>query len=410
LLKYYDIALNWLELNPPMLKIVQVLLVIILAYFSFIITRRIILKVIRSLVKRSKNNWDDILLENHVFDRLAHLVPALLIKYFAFLLPDAEKLIGRLDIIYVTFVLVLVSTAFLNALVEIYNNYDSSKNRPIKGYIQTVKIVIVIVGFLISISILLDRSPFVILSGVGAMTAVILLIFRDTILSLVASIQLTYNDMIRIGDWITMPKYNADGDVIDIALHTVKVQNWDKTIVNIPTYKLIDESFQNWRGMYEAGGRRIARAVKLDMGSVKFLDEQLLEKLKKVDLLKSYLAKMENEVREYNEKFQPDLSVKVNGSRLTNLGTLRAYIHSYLINHPKIHQGHSIMVRQLPPSENGLPLQIYAFANDLVWENYEVIQADIFDHIIAIIPEFELKIFQSPSGADFKEIGKSAAK
>lgn len=410
MLKYYNIALNWLELNPPMLKIVQVLLVIILAYFSFIITRRIILKVIRSLVKRSKNNWDDILLENHVFDRLAHLVPALLIKYFAFLLPDAEKLIGRLDIIYVTFVLVLVFTAFLNALVEIYNSYDSSKNRPIKGYIQTVKIVIVIVGFLISISILLDRSPFVILSGVGAMTAVILLIFRDTILSLVASIQLTYNDMIRIGDWITMPKYNADGDVIDIALHTVKVQNWDKTIVNIPTYKLIDESFQNWRGMYEAGGRRIARAIKLDMGSVKFLDDQLLEKLKKVDLLKSYLAKMENEVREYNEKFQPDLSVKVNGSRLTNLGTLRAYIHSYLINHPKIHQGHSIMVRQLPPSESGLPLQIYAFANDLVWENYEVIQADIFDHIIAIIPEFELKIFQSPSGADFKEIGKSAAK
>lgn len=410
MLKYYDIALNWLELNPPMLKIVQVLLVIILAYLSFIITRRIILKVIRSLVKRSKNNWDDILLENHVFDRLAHLVPALLIKYFAFLLPDAEKLIGRLDIIYVTFVLVLVFTAFLNALVEIYNSYDSSKNRPIKGYIQTIKIVIVIVGFLISISILLDRSPFVILSGVGAMTAVILLIFRDTILSLVASIQLTYNDMIRIGDWITMPKYNADGDVIDIALHTVKVQNWDKTIVNIPTYKLIDESFQNWRGMYEAGGRRIARAIKLDMGSVKFLDDQLLEKLKKVDLLKSYLAKMENEVREYNEKFQPDLSVKVNGSRLTNLGTLRAYIHSYLINHPKIHQGHSIMVRQLPPSESGLPLQIYAFANDLVWENYEVIQADIFDHIIAITPEFELKIFQSPSGADFKEIGKSAAK
>lgn len=194
--------------------------------------------------------------------------------------------------------------------------------------------------------------------------------------------------------------------MVDIALHTVKVQNWDKTIVNIPTYKLIDESFQNWRGMYEAGGRRIARAIKIDMGSVKFLDENLLNKLKKVDLLKSYLTKMENEVREYNEKFQSDLSVTINGSRLTNLGTLRAYIHNYLINHPKIHQGHSIMVRQLPPSESGLPLQIYAFANDLVWENYEVIQADIFDHIIAIIPEFELKIFQSPSGADFKELGK----
>ncbi|NMA65612.1 MAG: mechanosensitive ion channel, partial [Clostridiaceae bacterium] len=266
---------------------------------------------------------------------------------------------------------------------------------------QVVKIFISIMAAVIIISILTERSPWLLLSGIGAATAVLMLIFQNSILGLVASIQLTTNNMVQIGDWIEMPTHGADGDVIDISLHTVKVQNWDKTIITIPTHKLISESFKNWRGMREAGGRRIKRSIYIDMTSVKFCDEEMLERFKKIQYIKEYIQKKESEIENYNKSQNVDLSSIVNGRRLTNLGTFRAYIANYLKNHPGLNKNMTQMVRQLQPTEYGLPLEIYAFTDETAWVKYEAIQSDIFDHILAIVPEFDLKIYQRPAGHDF---------
>nr|WP_298899391.1 mechanosensitive ion channel family protein [uncultured Altererythrobacter sp.] len=302
-------------------------------------------------------------------------------------------------------IVVSVAMAIVLALAygnELYERLPRSKNRPIKGFIQVLKILVLCGAAIIMISVLIDESPVLLLSGLGAVTAVLLLVFKDTILSLVASVQLTTNDMLRVGDWIEMPSMQADGDVIDISLHTVKVQNFDKTITTIPTHKLVSDAYRNWRGMSEAGGRRIKRALTIDQNSVRFLNDEEVGDLARFRVLRGYLEAKKQEIADWNESELAGEDA-VNARRITNIGTLRAYIIGYLRSHPKINdQGFTLLVRQLPPSPEGLPIEIYCFTDTTNWNEYEGIQADIFDHLLAILPEFDLKIFQEPSGADFQ--------
>jgi miniconductance mechanosensitive channel len=301
-------------------------------------------------------------------------------------------------------VILLTGGTLLTGFGDIYTSLDISRGRPIKGYVQVFKLIIYLIGGIIIVSIFLGRSPLVLLSGFGAVTAIVLLIFRDTILSFVASLQITSNDLVRIGDWIEMPKYGANGDVVDIALHTVQVQNWDKTITVIPTHKLIDETFKNWRGMMKSGGRRIKRAIFIDLNSIKFCDEQLVERFKEYQLISDYVKQKQAELEQYNREHQVNTNVLVNGRRMTNIGTFRTYIDAYLRNNSKIHQDMTFMIRQLAPGPNGLPIEIYVFTKDTVWAHYEAIQADIFDHIFAVVSQFELKVFQNPTGRDFGKL------
>lgn len=287
---------------------------------------------------------------------------------------------------------------------EVYERRPQSKNRPIKGYLQVVKIIVLCGAAIILISILINESPLLLLSGLGAITAVLLLVFKDTILSLVASVQLTTNDMLRVGDWIEMPGMNADGDVIDISLHTVKVQNFDKTITTIPTHRLVSDSFRNWRGMSEAGGRRIKRSLQIDQNSVRFLSDEEVLDLKKFNILKPYLANRRDELAEWNQSELGQDDAPVNARRMTNIGTLRAYIAAYIKWHPRISENFTLLVRQLPPGAQGLPIEIYCFTDTTDWNTYEGIQSDIFDHLIAIVPEFHLRLFQEPSGSDYVKL------
>ena len=304
-------------------------------------------------------------------------------------------------------IVVSIAMGIVRALTyinEVYERRPQSRNRPIKGYLQVVKIVVLCGAAIILISLLINESPLLLLSGLGAITAVLLLVFKDTILSLVASVQLTTNDMLRVGDWIEMPGMNADGDVIDISLHTVKVQNFDKTITTIPTHRLVSDSFRNWRGMSEAGGRRIKRSLLIDQNSVRFLSDDEVVYLKKFNLLKDYLANAREELAKWNETELAKDDAPVNARRLTNIGTLRAYIAAYIKWHPQISENFTLLVRQLPPGPQGLPIEIYCFTDTTDWNTYEGIQSDIFDHLIAIVPEFRLSLFQEPSGSDYAKL------
>jgi miniconductance mechanosensitive channel len=388
--------------------IIVATIIVVLALIADFLTRRILVQTIKRIVARTKVTWDDILIKRKVFTRFAHLVPALIIYYSAgFILVDypvMENLVIGLTKIYMILISLLIIDNIINALHEIYHTFPVSKNRPIKGYVQVVKIFIYFVAVILILSIILGKSPKGLLTGLSAMAAVLLLVFKDTILGLVASIQLSSNKMVQPGDWIEMPKYGADGTVFEITLNTVKVQNWDKTIVTIPTYSLVSDSFTNWRGMEESGGRRIKRSINIDMKSVKFCDEEMLKKFSRISVLKDYIATRKKEIEEYNKLHNIDDSVKVNGRRMTNLGTFRKYVEQYLRNHPKIHQELTFLVRHLQPTEKGIPIEIYVFSNDQAWANYEAIQADIFDHILAVIPEFDLRVFQNPTGDDFQKL------
>lgn len=385
-----------------------IIIILIVAWVADFVTRKIILQVLKKMAKRTKSTWDDILLEKKVFNRLAHIVPAIIIYYtIPFVLADFEILLSVILIgikIYLVLMVLLSIDGVINSFYQIYNTLEVSKTRPIKGYVQVIKIIIYFVAIIFIISIVRQKPPDKILAGLGAMAAVLMLVFKDTILGFVASIQLSANDMVRPGDWISMPSHGADGDVIDITLNTVKIQNFDKTISTIPTYALVSESFSNWRGMQESGGRRIKRHILLDMKSVKFCDDKMIQKFKKINRLKDYIALKEKELEDFNKESGIDNTVLVNGRRMTNIGTFRKYLEEYLKNHPKIHLGMTLLVRQLQPTEKGVPIEIYVFTNDNAWANYESIQADIFDHILAVIPEFELSVFQNPTGEDFKKL------
>jgi miniconductance mechanosensitive channel len=388
--------------------VIVAVIILAVAILADIITSKIILSGIRRLVSKTKTQLDDILIERRVFNKVAHIVPGLLIYYtvgFVFSdYPVFGDIIGRLALIYIIIVLLLAIDSFINALHQIYLTMPVSEGRPIKGYVQVVKIIIYFIGIILIISSLMKESPGKLLTGLGAMAAVLMLVFKDTILGFVASIQLSANKMVKPGDWIEMPSHNADGTVIDISLNTVKVQNWDKTIATVPTYALVSESFRNWKGMEESGGRRIKRSINIDMNSVRFVDDEMAERFKKIQVLKDYVLNKEAEILKYNEENKIDGSILVNGRRMTNLGTFRKYVEEYLHRHPKIHNDMTFLVRQLQPDERGLPIEIYVFSNDQEWANYEAIQADIFDHILAVIPQFGLRVFQSPSGRDFQKL------
>ena len=388
---------------------VSLIVLFLVAYLVHWLTRLILAKVVHQFVEKTKNPWDDFLLQRKVFSALAHLSSALII-YYTYQFSGNEfitnVLYGIMQIYFVS-IFTLFAVRLANAGNDIYQTTPYAINRPIKGYIQLLQILFICIAIIFIISILIDKSPLFLIGGLGAVAAVLLLVFKDTILSLVASIQLSANKMLKPGDWIAMPSHNADGTVIDISLNTVKVQNWDKTITTIPTYALVSESFNNWIGMEQSGGRRIKRSVNLDMRSVRFCDKALLEKLSHFHLLKDYLQERENEITDHNKKLNVQEGDVFNGRRQTNLGIFRRYLENYLRQHPMVHQEMTFLVRHLQPSEKGLPLEFYVFSKDQEWAKYESIQADIMDHVLAILPEFGLRVFQNPSGNDISEfLGK----
>ena len=403
----FSSAFQWIAESQLVTQIAGLLVVGLVAYLADKITKRILLATVARIVRRTTFTWDDVLQKNKVFGRIAHIAPALAIYYGIQMVPDIggafSTLIRQAALATMVLVAIISVGAFLNAVHEIYATSRLAGGRPIKGYVQVAKILVYVLGAIITIATLTGQSPLLFLSGIGAMTAVLLLVFRDTILSFVASLQIASNDMVRVGDWIEMPKFGADGDVVDIALHTVKVQNWDKTITTIPTHRLISDSFKNWRAMGEAGGRRIKRALNLDMNSIRFLDDADIERFEKFVLLKDYIADKRQELEAYNNQvMEGDDSLVANARKLTNIGTFRMYVVQYLRSNPKIHDKMTFLIRQLSPSGDGLPLEIYVFSNDVDWIAYEGIQSDIFDHLLAIVPEFGLRVFQQPTGRDFQ--------
>ena len=414
--------------NPPSSwdQVIGVAVLLATAIISYFLMRAIILPLISRWVAESKNKIDDMLLDPQLLHRICLLAPFtviyLLVSGTAYV-PEAlsgylpavfrsndlgstwwaplEKINEALIVLLVT----LAVSAAINAFNSVYQTFEISKQRPLKGYLQIVKLLAFAFGAVIIIAILTGQSVGYFVTGLGAMTAVLLLVFKDTILSLVASIQLTQNDMVRVGDWIEIPGAGVDGDVIDVALHTVKVQNWDKTIATVPTAQLIQKSFRNWRGMSESGGRRIKRSLSIDMSTIRFLEEDEIERFSRFSPLKQYMESKRDELDSHNKENDPGPDLTWDPRRLTNIGTLRAYIIQHLRGNKRLHQeGMTLLVRQLQPGSQGLPIEIYCFANDTAWANYEDIQADIFDHLLSKLPEFGLKVFQEPSSSDFKSL------
>lgn len=406
-------VLSWLSVldQYPALETLAALLVLVLiAGLANWLVKHILVRGFYNLLSRfSRTQVQDF----GIVKRLSHIVPALIISSSIGVIPNLPE--GAITVVKNVcggFIILTIALA-LGATLEIVNVlYLRRKNaylKPIKGYLQIIKIVIYAIATILIVATLIDRSPLILLSGLGAMAAVLMLIFQDTLLSLVASVQISSGDMIRLGDWVEMPQLNADGDVIDIALHTVKIQNFDKTITTIPTKRFISDSFRNWRGMQESGGRRIKRSLFIDQHSIHFLTADELEHLKRFNLMKGYFDDKINELNRWNtEHVQSSSGDTLDSRRLTNIGTFRAYMEKYIRNHPGIHQtGMSLMVRQLSPTPEGLPIEIYCFTKTVAWAEYEGIQSDIFDHLLAIAPEFNLRVYQSPSGHDMRALGAS---
>ncbi|WP_339225575.1 mechanosensitive ion channel family protein [Paenibacillus sp. FSL H8-0332] len=381
-------------------NIIMVLCIALLSIVANLVAKKIVLKIIIHIINNNRYTWDNFFLEKKVFHKLSHLAPAFIIYYAAPIFPLYQSFIVKFALAYMIIVTITVFNALLDAIDAIYRTYEVSKLRPIRGYIQVAKIILYIIGAIVVISNLMGQNPLILLSGLGALSAVLMLVFKDSILGLVAGIQLSSNDMVRVGDWIEMPKYNADGNVIDITLNTVKVMNFDKTITMIPSYALISDSFKNWRGMEASGGRRIKRSVCIDTSSICFCTKEMIEEFQKVHYLSDYVLTRLDEINTYNIEHHINRESKVNGRQLTNIGVFREYVQEYLRNHPKIHKDMTLIVRQLAPGDSGLPLEIYAFSNETTWGVYESVQSDIFDHIFAIIPLFGLRVFQNPTGQD----------
>jgi len=386
-------------------RAIAFLAMILLAVLVNWITKRVILRIVGAITRRTRFVWDDELMKAGVFTRLSHLAPALVIDALGAAVvgeknPEALAVLDSATTLYLIFISLIVLSATLTAIQNIVGRTERGAEIPLKGFSQGIMLVASLVGGIFALATLMGKSPVYFLSGIGALTAIIILIFKDAILGFVAGIQISVNQMVRVGDWIEMPRHGADGFVTDVSLTTVKVSNWDKTITTLPTYTLISESFKNWRGMFDSGGRRIKRSLFIDMRTVRFADEEMLARWQKMRLLRPYLAEKLAEIAEENKTLGEDLGVLGNGRRLTNLGTFRAYCIAYLRAHPRIHQDMTFLVRQLQPTGEGVPLEIYVFTNDTRWVVYEGIQADIFDHLLAVIGQFDLRVFQSPSGYD----------
>ena len=384
-----------------------ILLVLLLSWVAHRVSQGPINRSIEKFAHYTIQQWDDILVEKHIVKRILYFIPLILLYVLSSpiltgtsLLPLSQTLISFLFLIAGMMFL----DAMLNALLAIYGKSAIAKEISITPFVQVLKLGLYFVTGILLLSLLLQKTPLYFLSGLGALTAVLMFVFKDVLMGFVAGIQLIANKMVAPKDWIEMPKYGADGDVIEITLTTVKVQNFDNTITTIPTYALINESFKNWRNMNLSGGRRIKRYVNIDLGSIKFCSSEMLERFKRIQLISQYIQNRQEEILVYNKKHQVDESTLVNGRRLTNIGVFRSYVEAYLRQHPMIHKDMTFLIRQLSPSENGLPIEIYVFCKDTNWTAYEAIQADIFDHILAVVPEFDLRVFQEPSGSDFQKI------
>lgn len=370
--------------------------------------QRWLIRGVAHVAERTTTLWDDALIEQKVFARLAHLVPAAFAQLTLPLIPHLEPAlvtVGRnVATAYMVLTAALACSGALSAVHVMHNSGDTNASlRPIKGYLQLAKMAVFLVSAVLIVSILIERSPLLLLSGLGAMTAVLLLVFKDTLLSLVASVQIASNDIVRVGDWIEMPDLKADGDVIDIALHTVKVQNWDKTITTIPTQRLITDSFRNWRGMSEGGARRVKRSLLIDQSSIRFLEAEDIERLLGLDLLKPYLERKLEELKQHNAEHNAHDERLPNGRRLTNIGTYRAYAQAYIENHPDIHPQRTRLVRALDPAPSGIPIEIYCFTRSIVWLEHERVRGDLFDHLMAILPLFDLRLYQNAAGHDLRQ-------
>ena len=389
------------------------LIIILLALAVDYICRYILLGAFKKFAKKTTNQLDDLIIEKKIINKGMHIIPSILIFTMlpiAYPSPADKEilvLLQKLCQIYIITVSLLFINSLLNLGVELFHRNDKFKDKPLKGFVQIVQVILFSVGVILLISILINESPSTIFTGIGASAAILMLVFKDTILGFVAGIQLSANDMLRVDDWISMPKYGADGTVIEITLNTVKVKNFDNTISTIPPYALISESFQNWRGMRESPGRRIKRSINLDMNSVKFCTPEMLEKYRKISLLAGYIDDTENKLQTYNQTNQIDNTILVNGRRQTNLGVFRAYLQRYLESLPEVNKEMICMVRHLQPTEKGIPMELYFFSSIKDWVIYETIQADVFDHVLAVIPEFDLQIFQELSGSDVRMFVKT---
>ncbi len=390
----------------PLSYLSVLLAIVLVSVLGRLIVKFLLVRIFTKVARRTKYVWDDIFLKHRMFHRTANIVVPIAISLLGSGLPSQTQLVSKAAGVAGILVFLLLFDSFLDSIDEIYRLYEVSKTRPIRALLQVVKVLVYILGGIAAIAVLIGESPLVLLGGIGAMTAVTSLIFKDAILGFVAGIQLTANDMIRIGDWIEMPKYSADGTVIDLSMTTVKVENFDKTITSIPAYTLVSDAFINWRGMENSGGRRIKRAIYIDAADVRLCDDAMIERFRGMALLRQYIDEKLKEIEAYNKEHAFNMSEPVNGRRITNIGTFRAYIVQYLKQHPGIHKDMIVMVRQLSPDDRGLPLEIYAFTNTIKWVEYEGIQSDIFDHLYSVASEFGLQIYQKPSGSDLRALGK----
>lgn len=403
-----DRAYEFTSQYPALESIGAICILLLVAYLANFIVKRILLRAIDHLLSRTPFGRDREIRAQNVIRRLANIVPAIVISSGISLVPHlpiaAATVVKNVANAFVILTIAMAIAAALDIGEAIYRRRPKSDLKPIKGYVQILKIGIYAIATILMIATLIDRSPLILLSGLGAMAAVLILVFQDTLLSLVAGVQISSTDMVRVGDWIEMPALNADGDVTEISLYTVRVQNWDKTISNIPIRKLVTESFKNWRGMSESGGRRIKRSIHLDQASIRFLTAGEIENLHKFRYLEDYLQRKENDLKKWNAELGGWAQTPANMRRLTNVGTFRAYVDAYLRNHPQIHQHMTRIVRQLQPGREGLPIEIYCFTTTTAWNDYESIQSDMFDHLLALLPEFDLKVFQDPMGSDLRQL------
>ena len=403
LLKKLPIELSNISLIA---QIIAIALVILAAVFTLIVAKFLLARFINKLISKTSSRVDDVLVRRNLFNRIALFAPVIVIYKLTPIaladFPDVSKLILTACLIYAVTILVLIVDSLINSVVEIYYRYSRYRHLPIKSLSQVCKLLTYLVATIFIVSLIIGESPLKLFAGLGAMAAVLMFVFKDPILGFVAGIQLSSNKMVRIGDWIEIPQHNADGDILEIGLTTVKVKNFDNTITTVPTQSLINDSFKNWRGMQESEGRRIKRSIFIDINSIGFCSEERLKRFAKIQYITEYLKNKQHEFQVHNQNHKLDLSSLANGRRLTNVGTFRAYIKAYLVAHSEINQELTVLVRQLAPNQNGLPIQIYAFSREKNWAKYEAIQADIFDHLLAVAKEFDLRVFQQPSGNDFK--------
>jgi len=406
-----DLITQWLEPFPilanyqvPINATIQTLLVFLVAVIAYLIVKRIVVNVLNKLIDRTSSALDDILVKRRVFERLSLLAPSILLyKLLPLALASYPPLVNiatTATLIYAVLITTLTIDAAIGAFMDIYHSFPVAKRIPIQNFVQVARLVLYFSAIILIASLIIGESPLKLFAGLGAMTAVLMLVFKDPILGFVAGLQLSYNKMVNLGDWVDIPQHKASGDILEIGLTTVKVQNFDNTITTVPTQALINESFKNWRGMQESGGRRIKRALYIDINSIGFCDQERLHRYSKIDYIKEYIDQKQTELDTHNATFNVNDSL-VNGRRITNIGTFRAYIKAYLTSHPKINQELTLLVRQLATSDSGVPIEIYAFSADKNWANYETLQADIFDHLFAVAREFDLRLFQRPSGSDF---------